>query len=220
LASCEGGVLIGVRPTANPSEEVFGQRIAFLEPICGTASWVAADPAEPARIVLARDDAALTWSDSEPFVGLPNLTVPDERLVWVTQPETLCPEATPVLVGLSGEYDPVAPDAVDTAALRSLVIECAPLVAASNGVDVAASPSGHQFISQADSFAIGGTDNYQSSCPGGGVMTQLLLHAGFWLDGFVIGCSSLRSPHLAGEACAAESECQSGVCTDSSCGPG
>jgi hypothetical protein len=221
LASCEGGVLIGVRPTANPSEEIFGQRIAFLEPVCGTASLVPADPATAAleRIVLVRDDAVVSWSDTEPFIGLPDLTVPDDRLIWVTQPETLCPDTAPVLVGLSGEYDPVAPDATDTAAIRSLVIECAPLVAAPDGVGVGAALSGHQFISQADSFAIGGSDSYQSSCQGGSVMTQLLVHAGFWLDGFVVGCSSLRSPHLAGEACAVESECQSGTCTDAVCAP-
>jgi hypothetical protein len=221
LAVCQGGVFIGVRPTANPSEEVFGQRIAFLEPICGTATVVPAASADPAaaRIVLLRDDAVVSWSVSDPFLGVPDLTVPDDRLVWITQPETLCPDAAPVLVGLSGEYDPVAPDATDTAALRSLVIECAPIVAASDGIDIIAAASGHQFISQADSFAVSGTDTYGSSCQGGSVMTQLLVHAGFWLDGFVVGCSSLRSPHLAGEACAAESECQSGICAEARCNP-
>jgi hypothetical protein len=222
LGSCEGGVLVGVRPTANPSEEIFGQRLVFLEPVCATASIVPADPADPSaeRIVLVRDDAVVRWSDSDPFVGLPDFTVPDDRLIWITQPESLCPEAAPVLVGLSGEYDPVAPDTTDTAAIRSLVIECAPLVAASSSVDVGAATSGHQFISQADSFAVEGTDIYQSSCQGGSVMTQLQVHAGYWLDGFVVGCSTLRGPHLAGAACAADDECQSGVCIDSVCGAG
>jgi hypothetical protein len=93
-----------------------------------------------------------------------------------------------------------------------MTIECAPLVVAANGIDVMAAGSGHQFISQADSFAAAGTDTYRSSCGGGAVTTQIQVSAGFWLDGFVLGCSGLRSPRLGGEPCSGELECQSGAC--------
>jgi hypothetical protein len=95
-------------------------------------------------------------------------------------------------VGLSGEYDPVAPDVMNTSAIRSLFVECAPLLLAPNGIDVSADAAGHQLISNADAFAVRGAVTYRSSCEGGAVMTQILVHAGFWLDGFVLGCSSLR----------------------------
>jgi hypothetical protein len=94
---------------------------------------------------------------------------------------------------LSGQYDPVAPDDTSSDAIRSLVIECAPLVLSSNGVDVDAAAAGHQRISQADSFAIPGTAGYESRCEAGAVVTQIHVDSGFWLDGFVLGCSRLRS---------------------------
>jgi len=99
-----------------------------------------------------------------------------------------------VLVGVSGEYDPVAPDDAESAAIRSLVIECAPLLLASDGSGVSAAVAGHQRISQADSFAIPGAASYESSCESGSVVTQIHVDSGFWLDGFVLGCSRLRSP--------------------------
>jgi hypothetical protein len=215
LGRCEGGVIVGIRPTANPREGVFGERVTFVEPICGTASK---DPST-ATVAVFRDESVLVWDATEPFQGQPPTEVPDERLLWEVQPETLCPETAPVLVGLSGEYDPVAPDAADSAVIRSLVIECAPLVVAPNGLDVGASGSGHQFISQADTFAANGSDTYVSFCESGSVTTQILNHSGFWLDGFVLGCSGLRSPNLAGEPCSADSECQSSACADGTCAP-
>lgn len=214
LGICEQGIVIGVRPTANPGEDVFGQRLTFVEPICGAAQ------ADASGVVqVTRDDARLRWETSGDFEGEPTTEVPDERLIWVQQPETSCPASAPVLVGLSGEYDPVAPDSTDTAAIRSLVIECAPLVIADNGVDVSAGADGHQLISRADSFSASGTDSYRSACEAGAVMTQLQLHAGFWLDGFVLGCSSLRSPRAVGAPCSTDREC-SGVCaSDGTCAP-
>jgi hypothetical protein len=208
--------VIGVRPTANPSEAVFGQRLTFIEPICGTAlSDVASG-----SLRVTRDDSILSWDTSGEFQGPPPTEVPDERLTWVTQPETLCPDTAPALVGLSGEIDPVAPDAADTVVIRSLVLECAPLTLAPNGVDVAADAAGHQLISRADSFAADGAETYRSACEGGGVLTQMLVHAGFWLDGFVLGCSSLRSPQPDGAACAAARDCLSGVCSaEGACSP-
>lgn len=193
LGMCEGGVLIGVRTTANPSLEVFGQRLTFVEPICGTALHQA-DPSgdSTGTISVTRDDARVAWSATDGFLGVPATEVPDPRLIWVLQPETVCPEATPVVVGFSGEYDPVAPDVVDTAAIRSLFIECAPLAIAPNGVDVVAAEADHQLVSHADSFAVSGGSTYRSVCEGGAVTTQVLVHAGFWLDGFVLGCSRLR----------------------------
>jgi hypothetical protein len=226
LAACRGGVVVGILPTANPSEEVFGQRLTFIEPICATASSLPAygdSPGEPSSavtITLIRDESIVSWDDTGDFQGVPPTQVPDSRLLWVPQPATLCPDIAPVLVGLSGEYDPVAPDVIDTAAIRSLVIECAPLVVAPNGVDVSAADSGHLFVSRADSFSASGTASYLVSCAGGSVATQLQVSAGYWLDGFVLGCSSLRSPHIAGEPCSAERECQSGFCApDGRCGP-
>jgi hypothetical protein len=192
LGACQGGVAIGVQPTANPSLEAFGQRLTFIEPICGKVSIESGS--SRASIGVARDDSILSWEVTAPFLGPPSREVPDPRLTWVVQPATLCPSAAPVLVGLSGELDPIAPDDTDTDALRSLVIECAPLVVASNGIDIAAAAAGHQLIAQADSFAIPGTVSYQSSCQGGSVVTQIHLDSGFWLDGFVLGCSRLRSP--------------------------
>ncbi len=210
-ARCEGGVIIGVRPTANPQEGVFGERVTFVEPICATASN------EPATssIALFRDESILVWDESDPFEGVPPTEAPDDRLLWVPQPEILCPEAAPALVGLSGEYDPVAPDATDTAAIRSLVIECAPLVVAADGVEVGAADSDHEFIAQAATYAGEGDESFISFCEDGTVTTQLRIHAGFWLDGFALGCSSLRSPHLGGEPCAADSDCQSDACSSS-----
>jgi hypothetical protein len=194
LGACPGGVVIGVRTTANPSEEVFGQRLTFIEPICGKALHQPPDPVgDPlGTISVTRDDSMVAWAETDGFLGVPISEVPDPRLLWVLQPATVCPEATPVLVGLSGEYDPVAPDVADTAAIRSLVIECAPLMLAPNGIDVAAGQAGHVLISNADSFAAAGTAPYRSACEGGAVTTQIQVHAGFWLDGFVLGCSSLR----------------------------
>jgi hypothetical protein len=194
LGVCPGGVVIGVRTTANPSEEVFGQRLTFIEPICGKALHQPRGAAgdSSGTISVTRDDSMVAWAETDGFLGVPSLEVPDPRLLWVLQPDTLCPEATPVLVGLSGEYDPVAPDVGDTAAIRSLVIECAPLMLAANGIDVGASQAGHVLISNADSFAAPGVATYRSACEGGAVTTQIQVHAGFWLDGFVLGCSSLR----------------------------
>jgi hypothetical protein len=209
LGLCEQGFVIGVRPTANPSEEVFGQRLTFVEPICGTAVFDAVGGA----LRVSRDDSILRWDGSGEFLGPPPTEVPDERLTWVLQPETSCPEAAPVLVGLSGAIDPVAPDGADTVVIRSLVIECAPLVVGPNGVDVTTDAAGHQLIARADSFAASGAESYNSACGGGSVITQLVLHAGFWLDGFVLGCSSLRSPLPGGEPCAEARECQTDVCS-------
>jgi hypothetical protein len=219
--SCAGGIITGVRPTANPREEVFGQRLTFIEPICARVSHVpAAGLAEPARalITLVRDDAIVNW-DAGDFLGIPPTEEPDPRVTFVVQPETFCPEGAPVLVGLSGRYDPIAPDSTTTAAFRSLVIECAPLVVADNGVDVVASDAGHQLIAQVDSFP-GGEAAYASACVGGSVLTAMVIHAGFWLDGFELGCSSLRSPRLPGEPCLAERDCQSGACApEGACAP-
>jgi hypothetical protein len=189
LGSCEGGVVIGVRPTANPSLAVFGQRLTFIEPICGRVSIDAAGPS----LSVVRDDSLLTWDATAPLLGTPSREVPDSSLIWVIQPTTLCPEAAPVLVGLSGQYDPIAPDYPSSDAIRSLVIECAPLVIAPNEIDIVAATAGHQLISQADGFATTGTATYQSSCQGGSVVTQIHVDAGYWLDGFVLGCSRLRS---------------------------
>jgi hypothetical protein len=193
LGVCQDGIVIGVRTTANPSAEVFGQRLTFVEPICGKALQ-RPDPVAEASgtISVIRDDSLVAWSVAEGFFGTPLREVPDPRLIWMLQPETLCPEDTPVAVGLAGEYDPVAPDVVDTAAIRSLFIECAPLTVAPNGVDVVAGATGHQLVSHADSFAVTGTATYRSACEGGAVTTQIQVHAGFWLDGFVLGCSRLR----------------------------
>jgi hypothetical protein len=193
LGVCEGGVVIGVRTTANPSQEVFGQRLTFIEPICGKALHHRDPVGDPAgTLSVTRDDSIVAWAATDGFLGLPLTEVPDPRLIWVLQPATVCPEATPVVVGLSGEYDPVAPDVVDTAAIRSVFIECAPLVVAPNGIDISASESDHQLLSHADSFAVSGAATYRSACEGGAVTTHIRLQAGFWLDGFVLGCSSLR----------------------------
>jgi hypothetical protein len=219
--SCAGGIIVGVRPTGNPREEVFGQRFTFIEPICARASHLpAAGLADPAGaiITLLRDDAIVNW-DAGDFLGVPPTEEPDPRVTFVAQPELFCPEAAPVLVGLSGQYDPIAPDSTTTSAFRSLVIECAPLVLGDNGVDVRASDSGHQLISQVVSFP-GGEAAYASSCGGGSVLTAMVVHAGFWLDGFELGCSSLLSPRLAGEPCLAARDCQSGVCAvEGACAP-
>jgi hypothetical protein len=219
--SCAGGLIIGIRPTLNPREELFGQRLTFIEPICARAAHLpGAGLADPtgASITLVRDDAIVNWDEGD-FLGIPPTEEPDPRVTFVVQPETLCPERAPVLVGLSGQYDPIAPDSSTTAAFRSLVIECAPLVVADNGVDVGASDSGHELISQAQSFP-GGEAAYASSCEGGSVMTAMVVHAGFWLDGFELRCSSLLSPRLAGEPCLAVRDCQSGVCApEGSCAP-
>jgi hypothetical protein len=192
LGVCQGGVVIGVRTTANPSQETFGQRLTFLEPICGKV-LESPDPFGAAgTLSVTPDPALLAWAETDGFQGVPATEVPDPRLTWVPQPATVCPAATPVVVGLSGEYDPVAPDVTNTSAIRSLLVECAPLLLAQNGVDVVADESGHQFISNADAFSVGGDAAYRSSCEGGSVTTQLHLHAGFWLDGFVLGCSNLH----------------------------
>jgi hypothetical protein len=209
LGLCEQGFVIGVRPTANPGEEVFGQRLTFVEPICGTAQGDALSGA----LRVTRDDSILRWDESGDFQGAPTTDVPDERLIWQVQ-------SAPALVGVTGEYDPVAPDGADSAVIRSLVIECAPLAIAPNGIDVIADGVGHQLIARADSFAAGGEEEYRSACEAGTVVTQLVLHAGFWLDGFVVGCSSLRSPQPGGAACAEARDCQSGVCSDDgACSP-
>jgi len=214
LGICQGGIVIGIRPTANPSEDVFGQRVTSVEPVCGTLTLEPGTPGDPAsrRVRAVPDAQILIWPVTDVLQGPPPTEVPDPRLIWVAQPPTLCPESAPVLVGLSGEYDPTAPDVSDTAAIRSVVIECAPLVVEPDGIQVSATEFGRQLITRGDSFAAEGTAEYASSCSGGTVITQILVQAGFWLDGFVLGCSSLASPHLAGEPCTDGAECQSGVC--------
>jgi hypothetical protein len=194
LGLCQGGLVIGVRTTANPSDEVFGQRLTFIEPICGKALQLPPQPGggTSGTLSVTRDDALLEWAVTDGFLGLPATVVPDSRLVWLPQPATVCPANTPVVVGLSGEYDPVAPDVIDTDAIRSLFLECAPLLVSADGSAVVAAEAGHQLISNADSFAASGSASYRSACTGGGVATQIKVHAGFWLDGFVLGCSSLR----------------------------
>jgi hypothetical protein len=216
LGTCQGGIVVGVRATANPSTETFGQRLAFIEPLCASAT-VSGDPASPA-ITIRRDDALVNWSTSEPFLGVPSLEVPDMRLVWVPHPPAFCPDSAPVLVGLSGQYDPIAPDDTETSALRSLVIECAPLALAANGVDLEIAAAGHLLISQADNFSASGSETYRSTCPEGAAVTQMQLHSGFWLDGFVLGCSGLRAPRGVGEVCGEGRECASGVCASQICG--
>jgi hypothetical protein len=193
LGTCQDGIMIGVRPTANPSTDAFGQRLVFIEPICARA-MVLPGSSEPvvSRIALSRDDALLSWDATEPLLGPPSWEPPDERLVWVMQPETLCPDAAPALVGFSGTYDPAPEDGSATAILRSLVLECAPLAIAGDGAEVSAAPEGHLLVSRADSFAATGSAEYRSACDGGRVLSQLLIHSGFWLDGFVLGCSTLR----------------------------
>jgi hypothetical protein len=215
LGSCVGGVVIGIRPTANPSPEVFGRRLTFIEPVCATVSSIPSgllgDPAG-ASVTLVRDDSILVWEDTGDFLGAPATEVPDPRLLWELQPETVCPEPLTVMVGLSGEYDPTAPDVPDTAAFRSMVIECAALVVAPDGIGVIADPEGHQFYTRLDTFAESGAESYVSSCGDGTVMTQIHVDAGFWLDGFVLGCSSMRRLLVPGESCSAAVECRSGVC--------
>lgn len=194
LGVCAGGVVVGVRTTANPSLDVFGQRLTFVEPLCGKVVRDSASAPATDTLRVTRDDSLVAWAATDGFFGLPPTEVPDPSLVWVRQPETLCPEATPVVIGLSGEYDPIVPDVVpDTAAVRSLFIECAPLVVAPDGVAVVAGATGHQLISNANSFASPGTSSYRSACDDGAVTTQIQVHAGFWLDGFLLGCSSLRT---------------------------
>ena len=193
LGVCRGGVVIGVRTTANPSDEIFGQRLTFIEPICGKPELrpESADDSSGTISVL-RDNSLIDWLATDGFLGLPATVVPDSRLVWLPQPATVCPAATPVVVGLSGEYDPVAPDVPDTAAIRSLFVECAPLVLSVDGSTVVAGQSGHQLISNADGFSASGSATYRLACADGAVTTQIKVHSGFWLDGFVLGCSSLR----------------------------
>jgi hypothetical protein len=214
LGVCEGGVVIGIRPTANPSDDVFGQRVTLVEPICGTLMLDPGAPGDAAsrRVRAVPDDGILVWPVTDVLSGPPPTEVPDPRLVWVAQPPTLCPESAPVLVGLTGEFDPMAPDVGDTAAIRSVVIECAPLVVKADGIRVSATELGRQLITRGDGFAAEGAAEYASSCSDGSVVTQIHVQAGFWLDGFELGCSSLMSPHLAGEPCADGAECQSGFC--------
>lgn len=221
LGRCDGGVAIGLRATANPSDGVFGERVTLIEPICGTLLLhpAAADSAS-GRIVVVPDDAILSWPVTDVLQGPPVREVPDARLVWELQPPTLCPEAAPVLVGLSGDYEPRPPGSLATAIVRSVVIECAPLVVGPDGVEVSASASDHEWIAQGDNFAADGSDVYASSCTDGAVTTQILVHAGYWLDGFTLGCSSLASPRLEGESCGEDGDCGSGVCgAVGSCAP-
>jgi hypothetical protein len=221
LGVCQGGVVIGIRPTANPSLELFGQRLTFIEPICGAIdsipSGLLGDPAG-ASVSLIRDDSILNWEDTGGFLGVPATEVPDPLLLWELQPEAICPESAPVVVGLSGEYDPAAPDVPDTAAFRSLIIECAPLVVAPDGIGVIADIEGHQVVTRPDTFAASGSAVFFSSCSEGAVMTQIHVDAGFWLDGFMLGCSSLRRLLVPGESCSAAVECRSRVCgADGTC---
>lgn len=221
LGACQGGVVIGVQPTANPEPGVFGERLTFIEPICGALVHHPGSNAGGDGVVrVTRADALLDWSSTEPFLGEPPRESPDERVIWQLQPAALCPEAAPVLVGLRGQFNAPVPDTGTTAVFRSLTLECAPLIVADNGIDIVASPSERQLVARVDSFAAAGPAAYQATCEEGRVPTQLLVHAGFWLDGFVLECASLRSPKLEGEPCTSGAECQSTVCTTGgACGP-
>jgi hypothetical protein len=61
-----------------------------------------------------------------------------------------------------------------------------------NGIDISVAAEGHQRIAEADDFAAEGSAQHLAACPPDSLVTQIDVDSGFWLDGFMLGCSKLR----------------------------
>jgi len=213
LGACRDGVLIGLRQVANPNPGQWGERITFVEPICARLydlPPVAPDPSG-ARVTVAQDDTRVVWSAPVVVPAPPDYAAPPEGVVWTPLEPLLCPPSAPVVVGLYGQYD-VAPDDDRTSIFPWMALECAPLSVTRDGIDVVAGAAQEYMIEQTATFPWIGETPYESLCPPGAVATQLRLYSGYWLDGYRLGCATVRRADVVGGPCTLPRECQSGVC--------
>jgi hypothetical protein len=219
VGACRGGVMIGVRQIANTDPGAFSRRLSFVEPICGRVVEVAPESAGAGAATLAvvEDASLIEWTAGGAPTTPPDYALPPGGVLWTPLPPVYCPLNAPVVGALFGAYTPSAPEAGNTVEFAWLGLSCSPLVSAANGVDVGLVASDLQVgaFEQTVTATWEGEVEYNQPCAPGAVATQMRLFSGFWLDGFVLGCSTLRRPALAGSACTDARDCQSNVC-----GPG
>jgi hypothetical protein len=213
--------LIGLRQVANPNPGQWGERITFVEPLCARLydlPPIASDPSG-ARVAVTQDDTRVVWSAPVVVPAPPDYAAPPAGVVWTPLAPLLCPPSAPVVVGLFGQYD-VAPDDDRTSMFPWMALECAPLAVARDGIDVIAGAAQEYIIEQTATYPWLGPTPYESLCPPGAVATQLRLNSGYWLDGFRLGCNTIRRADVGGASCTQPRECQSEICGgDGRCAP-
>lgn len=194
-----GSVMVGVSFYFYPAGA--GDRLGFLAPVCARFGD---DPAAP--LDWTRDDAALFWAQSDELLSDPPLPLAGQLLG-----ELVCPPPL-VVTGARGFLDAAPP----TAIVRDVTLECAPVneVFASSQV---VADRGSALLIASGALPFVGPAPYAIGCDDGSAAVAVFESSGTWLDGFALGCTPLRRPRLAGDACNAGDACQSGVCSAGSC---
>jgi hypothetical protein len=200
-ARCVEGVLVGFDYAFNDAAHPqFPSRLTFVRPVCATPVVVddALDLSAP---------GALAWS----VVG-----GDDGSLVRPDAARPLrCPEGYGV-VGLTGSVDEVG---TQLFAVRELEIDCAPLAVQDGRVDIVRGPVAS--VAAERFSATPGAVPVEVACGDGTTAaTGAIVRWGSWLDGVGLQCSRLIWPFSAGQGCALNEDCQSGVCESfATCAP-
>jgi len=200
-ARCVEGVLVGFNYAFNDAAHPqFPSRLTFVRPVCATPVVVdegldLSAPGALAWSVVGGDDGSLVRPDA-------------------ARP-LLCPEGYAV-VGLTGSVDEVG---TQLFAVRELEIECAPLAVQDGRVDIVRGPVAS--VAAERFSATPGMLPVEVSCNGGTTAaTGAIVRWGSWLDGVGLQCSRLIWPFTAGQGCALDEDCQSGVCESfATCAP-
>lgn len=202
-ARCVEGVAIGFNYAFNDgAHPQFPNRMTFAVPICAVPLVVngALDFSEPAPLawsVVGGDDASITRP--------------------TTTRSVLCPVGYAV-VGLTGTMDEVQADP-QLFAVRGLEIDCAPVFVRDGRIDLARGPVASV---ETESFSPApGAYRVEVACDGRTTAaTGAIVRWGSWLDAVGLSCSRLVWPFTAGQGCALDEDCQSGVCESfATCAP-
>lgn len=202
-ARCVEGVAIGFNYAFNDgAHPQFPNRMTFAVPICAVPSVVdgVLDFSEPAPLawsVVGGDDSSVTRP--------------------VTTRSVLCPVGYAV-VGLTGSMDEVQPEP-QLFAVRELEIDCAPVLVRDGRIDLARGPVASVAM---ESFSPApGAYRVEVACDGRTTAaTGAIVRWGSWLDAVGLSCSRLVWPFTAGQGCALDEDCQSGVCESfATCAP-
>jgi hypothetical protein len=192
-AICTGGVLGGLFFQYFTSVALSPERLSYVWPLCntlepGTTNLLDGEGYDATFPDGLEDDPVFTaLRDNEAFDVV---TCPIDQYV----------------VGISGSHDPVGA----SVGIRSLNLECAPLLSNPEQSDVA--PGAIGVASAAGIAPAPGVTPFEQVCPPGTVASQLDLRFGSWLDALGLRCSAVRWPFTAGHACSAGAQCQSGSC--------
>ena len=202
-ARCVEGVAIGFNYAFNDgAHPQFPNRMTFAVPICAVPSVVdgALDFSEP---------APLAWS----VVGGDDATVTRP----VTTRSVLCPVGYAV-VGLTGSMDEVQAEP-QLFAVRELEIDCAPVFVRDGRIDLARGPVAS--VATESFSSAPGAYRVEVACDGRTTAaTGAVVRWGSWLDAVGLSCSRLAWPFTAGQGCALDEDCQSGVCESfATCAP-